>query len=364
MPCANRLEIVRNLGGKFGAQISESFSTEQLVDLLNIPLEQLQSKLDDGAATWVYNVIRGIDRSDVNPRTQIKSMLSAKSFRPTITTSDQAYRWLIILVSDISSRLEEEGVMEGMRRPKTMAMLHRPLGGSGKTRSVPIPLGRPLTKDVLMTLARGLLRGAESEGKAYPCSGLSLQVGGFEEREVGNMGIAGFLVKGEQAGTVKKEQVGNQQEEDRVVKRRRFDEGIGRFFRKELEDPEADNFDGLGSREDGGMMEIDIIRADIPEVESLRDGGQPAGLPVGDLPSHQTYICSRCGAEVLIQGQEEHEDWHFAKSLADEDRAAVRERAAIAAVVPVPVPRNSKKGKGSKKGTGMEKGQKKLAFGS
>lgn len=329
---------------------------------MNIPLEQLQSKLDDGAATWVYNVIRGIDRSDVNPRTQIKSMLSAKSFRPTIITSDQAHRWLIILVSDISSRLEEEGVIEGMRRPKTMAMSHRPLGGSGKTRSVPIPLGRPLTKDVLMTLARGLLKGAESEGKAYPCSGLSLQVGGFEEREVGNMGIAGFLVRGEQARAAAKGRVGNQQEEGGVVKRRRVDEGIGRFFRKE--DLEADDFDSLGSREDGGMMEIDTITEDIPEVESLRDEGQPAGLSVGNLPSHQTHICSRCGAEILIQGQEEHEDWHFAKLLADEDRAAARERGAMAAVVPLPVPRNSKKGRGSKKGTGMEKGQKKLAFGS
>lgn len=261
--------------------------------------------------------------------------------------------------------------MEGMRRPKTMAMSHRPLGGSGKTRSVPIPLGRPLTKDVLMTLAGGLLKGAESEGKAYPCSGLSLQVGGFEEREVGNMGIAGFLVKGEQAGTATKER--NRQEKDRVAKRRRVDEGIGRFFQKELEDPEADDFDGLGSREDGGMMEIDTITTDIPEVESLMDGGQPAGSSVGGLPSHQAYICSRCGAEILIQGQEEHEDWHFAKSLADEDRVAVRERGAMAAVAPLPVSGNSKKGnrpkkgsggRGSKKGIGMEKGQKKLAFGS
>lgn len=259
-----------------------------------------------------------------------------------------------------------------------MVMSHRPSGGGGKARSVPVPLGRPLTKDVLMTLAEGLLKGAESEGKAYPCVGLSLQVTGFEERELGNMGIAGFLVKGEQARTANKERVESQQEEDRATKRRKFDGGIGRFFRKELEDLDANNFDALESEglreQDGDMMEIEVTMDSVSRNEVLDNGGQPAGLP-GGLLGHHTYKCSRCSAEVLVQDQE-HEDWHFAKSLADEDRAAARERVAAAAAAAAeaassPALRNSKKGsgqkgsgKGSKKGAGMEKGQRKLEFGS
>lgn len=277
-------------------------------------------------------------------------------------------------MSDISSRLEEEGVMEGKRRPKTIAMSHKPSGGGGKTRSVPIPLGRPLTKDVLMALAEGLLKGAESEEKAYPCVGLSLQVTGFEERELGNMGIAGFLVKGEQARMANKERVESQQEEDRVAKRRKVDGGIGRFFRKELEDLDADNFDAFESEElqeqDRDMMEIGATMGGASRNEVLGDGGLSAGL--SDLPGHHTYTCSRCSAEVPAQDQEEHEDWHFAKSLADEDRAAAREAATAAAAASSPALGNSKKGsgpkkgggKGPKKGTGMEKGQRKLAFGS
>lgn len=265
--------------------------------------------------------------------------------------------------------------MEGKRRPKTMAMSHKPSGGGGRTRSVPIPLGRPLTKDVLMTLAEGLLKGAESEGKAYPCAGLSLQVAGFEERETGNMGIAGFLVKGEQARTADKERAESRQEEDRVAKRRRVDEGIGRFFRKELEDLDAYNFDALESGElqeqDGDTMETGATTDSVPGGRGLDTGGQPAGLPTGDLSSY--YTCSRCSTEIPVQDQEEHEDWHFAKSLADEDRAAVREQAATAAAaVSSPSLGNNKKrngpkggsGKGPKKGRGMEKGQRKLAFGS
>lgn len=265
-----------------------------------------------------------------------------------------------------------------------MTMSHRPVDRSGKTRQVPIPLGRELTKDVLMSLAEGLLKGVESEGNAYPCAVLSLQVAGFEERELGNMGIAGFLVKGDQAKAVSKERVEAQQDEDRTVKRRRLDTGIGKFFRKGSEDLENENIDTLeweNLRErDGDMMDaedasINILEEVEGEVDdALGKEGQSTGYSINDLPAHDTYTCSRCGTGIRIQDQEEHEDWHFAKALADEDRAATRERIAAVAASLQSVPGNSKKGgvskkggsgsgKGSKKG-GMEKGQKKLAFGN
>lgn len=304
-------------------------------------------------------------------------MLSAKSFRPTINTFDQAHKWLLIFISDIYSRLEDEGVMEGKRRPKTMTISHRPTGGGSKTRQVPIPLGRPLTKDILMSLAEGLLKGVESEGKAYPCVMLSLQVAGFEDRETGNMGIAGFLVKGDLAKVANKERAEAQQEEDRGAKRRRVDGGIGRFFRKELDDLETEDPDALEledhQEQDGDIMKIEGGPINIPEGVVLDSEAQHIGLPVDGLLSHYTYTCSQCDVKIAIQDQEEHEDWHFAKALADEDRVAARER--IAAAASLPPATGSKKGiatkkgsgsggKGSKKGVGMEKGQKKLAFGS
>lgn len=95
---------IRGLGGKLGDQISSTFSTETVKDLLPIPIEQLKHKLGDDTGTWVYQIIRGIDSSEVNSRTQIKSMLSAKSFRPSINTAEQAHRWLRIFVADIYSR--------------------------------------------------------------------------------------------------------------------------------------------------------------------------------------------------------------------------------------------------------------------
>lgn len=258
-----------------------------------------------------------------------------------------------------------------------MTISHKPVSGASKARQVPIPLGRPLTKEMLMSLAEGLLKGVESEGKAYPCQRLSLQVAGFEERELGNMGIAGFLVKGDLANTASKERPEGQQERDRAAKRIKVNEGIGKFFRKELDDLEAENLDALElddlQGQDEDMVEIKDAPADKVEGEVLGDKGRPVGLPVDGPASHCTYTCSQCNTEIQIQDQEEHEDWHFAKALAEEDRVAARERTAAPAA-PSSAPGNGSKkgsglkkgggggGKGLKKGTGMEKGQRKLAF--
>ncbi|KAK3364945.1 hypothetical protein B0T24DRAFT_712334 [Lasiosphaeria ovina] len=81
---------IRNLGGNLGEEVSQAFSTNAMSDLLAIPVEQLKRNLGDDTGVWVYNTIRGVDPSEVNSRTQLKSMLSAKSFRPSINTLDQA----------------------------------------------------------------------------------------------------------------------------------------------------------------------------------------------------------------------------------------------------------------------------------
>jgi DNA polymerase eta len=132
--------------------------------------------------------------SEVNPRTQIKSMLSAKSFRPTINTPEQAIRWLRIFCADIYSRCVEEGVLENKRRPKTMNLHHRQ-GGQTRSRSAPIPLGKKIDEAGLFELAKTLLGQVILEGRVWPCANISLSVGGFEDGIVGNMGIGSFLLK-------------------------------------------------------------------------------------------------------------------------------------------------------------------------
>lgn len=244
-----------------------------------------------------------------------------------------------------------------------MTMMHRAAGAGavGKTRQGAVPARGVVTKEGLLGVAEGLWRGVLGEGAAFPCAGLSVQVGGFEEREGGNRGIAGFLVKRQVA-----EVVG---EESRGAKRRRG------------EDEEEE---GEGGLEEESLALPQILPPSAPLVEpgsSSNDQPPPPALPPSTTtpsppspPSPPketyTYTCPHCATPIPLQDQAEHEDWHFAKSLAEQDKAAARERIAAsrASPPPPPPPPPSKKGPKKKGGGGggsggLEKGQRRLAFG-
>ena len=192
---------MRNLGGKLGEQVVACFNKETVKELLEISLEDMTAKLGHDTGLWVYNTARGIDTSEVNSRTQIKSMLSAKSFRPHINTVDQGIKWLRIFAADIYSRLVEEGVLENKRRPRTMNLHHRHRGQT-KSRQNPIPQARAITEESLFEFAKDLLRQIVTEGNIWPCANLSLSVGGFEDGVKGNMGIDAFVVRGDEADSL------------------------------------------------------------------------------------------------------------------------------------------------------------------
>jgi DNA polymerase eta len=248
---------IRNLGGKLGDEIVAAFNTDTVAELLPVPIEQFKKTLSEDTGSWLYNIIRGEDNSEVNPRTQIKSMLSAKSFRPSINTLDVACKWLRIFVADIYSRLVEEGVLENKRRPKTINLHHRQ-GAQTRSKSSPIPLGRAITEEGMFDLAKSLLAQCVVEGRAWPCANLSLSVGGFEEGVQGNQGIGGFLVRGEDAKALQNAQPKSEATPPPPAKRRRVDGGGGitRFFgmREDSRDSSGGGGD-LGSSDYEQMQE-------------------------------------------------------------------------------------------------------------
>ncbi|KAK4457067.1 N-acetyltransferase eso1 [Cladorrhinum samala] len=352
---------IRNLGGKLGEQVKQAFGTESVSDLLSVSVEQFKLKLGDDTGVWIWNTLRGIDASEVSSGTQIKSMLSAKSFRPSISTMEQAARWLRIFAADIFSRLVEEGVLENKRRPRTMNLHHRHERQT-RSRSSPIPLGRPLDEKTLFELAKNLLSQIVAENDVWPCVNLSLSVGGFEEGISGNMGIDAFLLKGDEARAHRDESKTSLAQDSRreayqpTAKRRRMENsgGIQRFLTK---------------REPSGAG------GDTSDV-------MPAGgLPEEDLSHHQTittheqtpitsHVCVRCNANVESpEALQSHTDWHFAKDLQEEERVSqtFANRQAAAA--------GSSRAGGQKPGApagpkrpgrpkkGAERGQSKLSFG-
>ena len=384
---------IRNLGGKLGDDIVSKFATDQVSELLRAPLEQLKSKLGDDTGSWVYHIIRGEDTSDVNARTQIKSMLSAKSFRPTINASEQAVRWLRIFVADIMSRLVEDGVLENKRRPKTINLHHRQ-GGQTRSRQAPIPTGRPIDEALLFDLAQNLLGQAIVDGRLWPCANLSLSVGGFEEGPTGNKGIGGFLVRGEEAKCLSNSMrddaryVSPIEEADKPAKRRRIDEGgIRTFFGRtqSVQEASAESSDltEFGYRNGSPSPRPDdhshAVQANSPSVHresapstrfeksAALSGTQQATPKIQS--SISTYFCAQCKEDVPDSKREEHDDWHFAKSLQAEEQATHANASAqpVAAEAGHNTDSSRKPGRPKAGGTSLqkhvEKGQRKLAFG-
>ncbi|PKS12052.1 hypothetical protein jhhlp_001348 [Lomentospora prolificans] len=189
---------MRNLGGKLGDQVASEFDTEEINELLSVPLVNLKARLGQDTGLWVYNTIRGIDHSEVNPRTKIKSMLSAKSFRPPIHTREQAERWIKIFAADIFARLVVEGILENRRRPKSLT-LHLRHNGHTRSRQTPIPPGKPLNEAALAALGNTLLTLIMSEGEVWPCLHMNMSVSGLEDGVTGNLGIGTFLMRGSDA---------------------------------------------------------------------------------------------------------------------------------------------------------------------
>jgi DNA polymerase eta len=363
---------IRGLGGKLGDQISSAFDTDTVTDLLVVPIEQLKQKLGDETGTWVHQTIRGIDSSEVNARTQIKSMLSAKSFRPSINTAEQTKRWLRIFAADIYSRLVEEGVLENKRRPKTISLHHR-TGGHTRSRQASIPKGKKLDETALFELATVLMDQIILEGTVWPCINLSLSVGGFEDGISGNMGIGNFLIKGEDAkahrsGPQEANSVSRDQE--RQGKRRRVESprGIGKFFVQTGHAAHDEEFGAQKWSEPDSDLDTgrDGVGKFAREADEATEKQDVDNMPSGPSALHQQritdFVCKRCqlglpSADALLS----HQDWHFAKDLQDEERRQPSHGDGQAAIGG-----SKKASQHSRHRTGQgktEKGQSKLAFG-
>ncbi|KAL1991817.1 hypothetical protein VTN49DRAFT_5125 [Thermomyces lanuginosus] len=278
---------IRMLGGKLGDQVSSHFGTDQVTELLKVPLEQFKAKFDDDTAIWLYGIIRGVDHSEVNTRTQIKSMLSAKSFTRNISSVDQAEKWLRIFAADLYGRLVEDGILEHRRRPKTIT-LHNRSRSETHSKQLPIPGGKTIDEDLLFDLARTLLAQIISEGRAWPSQHLSLSVSGFEEGPTNNRAIDGFLVRGPAALELNTLNAQNRDSESgrspgESGKKRKADDGaLQRYFKKS-----------------------------VP-----RDSSTPQPETEPDIAGYQ---CPRCNKLMPEDERGEHEDWHFAKDLSMQD---------------------------------------------
>ncbi|KAF6757216.1 hypothetical protein DFP72DRAFT_1066057 [Ephemerocybe angulata] len=96
---------IRFLGGKLGKAFAEQYDVSTVGDLLTISLDEMQSKFGE-ESVWVYEILRGIDRSEVKDKgtTMTKSMLASKNLPKPITKASEGYHWIRVLAAELALR--------------------------------------------------------------------------------------------------------------------------------------------------------------------------------------------------------------------------------------------------------------------
>ncbi len=197
---------IRFLGGKLGNAMGLEWNSATVSDLWDVGLDEMQAKFGE-EARWVYNVLRGIDYSEVRERVNNQTMLASKSVRPAITKPEEAMHWLTILATELAIRLREARELRTNLWPKTLVLRYIRAGSVPRSRQTAFPFSNPNDQDGLAKVilkkgqklweeslgdALGLGVGSAGFGEAKVLT-IALGFGGLSEGEVGQRGIAGFL---------------------------------------------------------------------------------------------------------------------------------------------------------------------------
>eukprot|EP01116_Phalansterium_solitarium_P000627 TRINITY_DN1045_c0_g1_i1.p1 TRINITY_DN1045_c0_g1~~TRINITY_DN1045_c0_g1_i1.p1 ORF type:complete len:485 (-),score=128.18 TRINITY_DN1045_c0_g1_i1:655-2109(-) len=98
------LRKIKFLGGKLGKAIEQRLAVSTAGELLPYSKAQLAAHFGDKTAGWLYDVCRGIDRSEVVDREDIASITASRSFGDLHTLADAA-SWLAALADELVMRL-------------------------------------------------------------------------------------------------------------------------------------------------------------------------------------------------------------------------------------------------------------------
>ncbi|ODN78784.1 hypothetical protein L202_04339 [Cryptococcus amylolentus CBS 6039] len=185
---------IRSLGGKLGAAIAQEFDVTTVGDLLTVPLDALQNKFGE-ESLWIYNVVRGIDLSEVKERVATKSMLASKNIRPSVTAPSQGYHWLSVLAGELNVRLRESREVAPGLWPKTLVLGTRQGFEAPRSRQAPFPFTRNLSTEYILKYAHKLWEEATQpmDKGNMKLNNIALSFTGLEKLEEGQQGIEGFF---------------------------------------------------------------------------------------------------------------------------------------------------------------------------
>ncbi|WOO83821.1 N-acetyltransferase eso1 [Vanrija pseudolonga] len=334
---------IRFLGGKLGNAISEEFGANTVGDLLTVSLDKLQETFGE-ESIWVYNIIRGIDHTEVKEKLVTKSMLASKNTIPAVRTPEMGHHWLNILAGELTVRLREGRESAPGLWPKTLVLSTRATSESFHSRQTAFPFTRNLTPEYIVKYARKLWDETTAPLKkgTMKYSNISLAFHGLESLEEGQRGIENFFNPG-----LKKEE---------APKRSRTS--------SPTRDAESNKKPRLPTLQTGSVKKKTPLenflsqKPSTPKVESVDSDGSDSPKLIHSEEVDGSWTCPKCqtviapGDDVVEEDRErwltaarqEHDDYHFALSLQEETPRASTSR-------PIPAPRQPK---ATKKSAGIK----------
>ncbi|KAJ1307425.1 hypothetical protein OPQ81_001527 [Rhizoctonia solani] len=196
---------IRFLGGKLGDAMATQFGATTVSELREIELEEMQRRCGE-ESIWVWNVLRGIDYSEVKERTALKSMMASKNVRPAITTAEQARHWLAVLSAELAVRLTDARKLNATVWPRTLVLHIRQGSNAPRSKQVAFPFVRTFSAATILAPAEKLWRmllpgtGDLSTGVINVALGFA----GLDALEAGQKGIEGFFTAKGPSSSAKK----------------------------------------------------------------------------------------------------------------------------------------------------------------
>ncbi|KAG9315274.1 hypothetical protein JVU11DRAFT_4411 [Chiua virens] len=273
---------IRFLGGKLGDAIAKEYDVSTVRDLLAVPLDEMQSKFGDNAL-WVYELLRGIDRSEVKEKSALfKSMLASKNLPTPITKTADGHQWLRVLAAELALRLKDAREEIPTLWPKTIVLHARSGYETSRSKQSAFPFTHDVTVDMIAAAADKLWKEVTGNTQDLNVTAVQLAFTGIETAGIGQQSIEGF-----------------------------FKPTSAR--RSPVKRPRSSS---------------DTL---LPETDSL---SVVMEVPASGSTSVPSFVCERCNKRIIAEGsgvddteieysavmaklRMEHDDFHFAQDLAN-----------------------------------------------
>src|SRR5690606_4589026 len=144
------LTDIPGIGPRFGAEL-RSRGLIRVSDVLPLPRDLLIRWLGDARGAWLYDRVRGIDPSEVEPHGEPKSVSREQTFDTDLRSLDDIDRELVKIVDDVTDSLRDTGYRARTVTVKVRDWQFRDRS-AGRSLAAPVESARPV-----LQVARELL---------------------------------------------------------------------------------------------------------------------------------------------------------------------------------------------------------------